>query len=314
MTGAPAAAATAHTSVLRDEVLAGLMPQAGGLYVDATLGAGGHAAALLAASAPTGRVIGIDRDPAALALTAQRLGDAGGRLQLVHGNFADLPVLLAQAGAPVVDGLVADLGVSSMQLDRAERGFSFRHAGPLDMRMDPGQGESVLALLRRLDADALADLLFVYGEERRSRRIARAILAALADGELATTADLAQVVRQSHGGPPRRRIDPATRTFQALRIAVNDELAALEALLAALPQVLRVGGRAALIAFHSLEDRRVKWSLRQSVDLRPLTKRPIVPTEMECARNRRARSAKLRIAERLPRAAALPELGGGGVP
>lgn len=287
-----------HAPVLLAEVLAQLAPRTGGLYVDATLGRGGHAEAILEASAPDGRLVGVDRDPRALEETAPRLARFGQRVRLVHAAFADLTDVLAGERA---DGLLADLGVSSPQLDDPSRGFSFRAEGPLDMRMDPTRGPSALELIAENDERELADLIFRLGEERRSRPIARAIKRLEAAGELHTTGDLRRAVVSVLG--PRRSggIDPATRTFQALRLAVNGELEQLGALLEAAPEVLADGGVAAIISFHSLEDRAVKRAFRGDARWAPTTKKPIVATDEENAQNPRARSAKLRAARRVPR-------------
>lgn len=290
-----------HETVMLAPTLECLAPRPGGVYADATLGGGGHAAGILDRSAPDGRVIGVDRDAAALDAARARLAGYGERVTFVHGAFAELRAILAGVGVPRVDGIVADLGVSSPQLDRPERGFSFRADGPLDMRMDPeGGGATARELIEELDERALADVIYELGEERRSRPIARAIKRALEKGELETTEDLRRaVVRVT--GPKRGRVDPATKTFQALRIAVNDELGQLDALLAALPEVLADEGVAVVISFHSLEDRRVKRFFRGEPRLAPLTKRPLVADDAELADNPRARSAKLRAARRVPR-------------
>jgi len=291
----------AHITVLCREAIEAIAPHAGGFYADATAGGGGHSAAVLEASAPDGRVLAIDRDPRAVQAARARLEPYGARALVVHGEFSDLPVLLREAGASTVDGLVADLGVSSPQLDAAERGFSFAAAGPLDMRMDSEHGESLAELLERVDEAELADILHDYGEERRARAVARSILRARDRGELSDTTDLRRAIVRVLG-PRRGRIDPATRSFQGLRIAVNRELDQLDALLAALPELLSDEAVAAIISFHSLEDRRVKWAFREEPRLAPLTKRPQMAGEAECAENPRARSAKLRAARRLPRA------------
>lgn len=294
-------ASAAHVPVLRDEVLAWLAPRDGGIYVDATLGRGGHAEAILEASAPGGRLVGVDRDQDAIAATRARLERFGERVQLCHAPFSELPQELERLGVPQLDGLLADLGVSSPQLDVAERGFSFRQDGPLDMRMDRSRGESARELVAGLDERELADVIYTYGEERRSRAIARSIKRAEADGALSSTLDLARAVWRVTG-PRRGGIDPATRTFQALRIAVNRELDELDALLGALPELLVDGGVAALISFHSLEDRAIKHTLRGEPRLEVLTKRPVVAAEREAASNPRSRSAKLRVARRRARA------------
>ncbi|GAB4204930.1 MAG: 16S rRNA (cytosine(1402)-N(4))-methyltransferase RsmH [Sandaracinaceae bacterium] len=291
----------AHSPVMRDEVLRLLAPRDGGVYADVTLGRGGHAEAILEASAPSGRLVAVDRDLDALEGTRPRLARFGERVTYVHGVFSGLRDHLAQLGISQLDGLVADLGVSSPQLDTPERGFSFRAEGPLDMRMDATRGRTARELIADLDERELADLLYRYGEERKSRPIARSIKRAEAGGALETTLDLARAIWRVTG-PRRVGIDPATRSFQALRIAVNAELEELESLLTTLPDVLADGGVAAIIAFHSLEDRAVKHSLREEPRLDVLTKRPLEATEAEASANPRARSAKLRCARRRPRA------------
>jgi 16S rRNA (cytosine1402-N4)-methyltransferase len=283
------------------ETLTALAPRSGGVYADATLGGGGHAEGILERSAPDGRLIGLDRDPAALAAAAARLERFGERVTLVHGAFARIGEVLAEVGTPCVDGLVADLGVSSPQLDEAARGFSFRSEGPLDMRMDPTSGPTALELVEDLGERELADVIFQLGEERKSRPIARSIKKALDAGELHTTEDLRKAVVRAIGPQRRGGIDPATRTFQALRIAVNDELGQLDALLKQIPDVLTDDGVAVIISFHSLEDRKAKRFFRGSDALAPLTKRPVLATEDEQRENPRARSAKLRAARRVSR-------------
>ncbi len=282
------------------EVVSLLAPHAGGLYVDGTVGVGGHTAALLGAGA--GRVIGIDRDEAALAHARERLAGAGDRVTLLHADYRDLPSVLAARGIPVVDGIIVDLGVSSLQLDDASRGFSFRQAGPLDMRMDRSRGPTLADRLAAVDEATLADIIWTYGEERRSRRVARAIVAARDRGELTDTGALASAARRGAGGGRWQRLDPATRTFQALRIWVNDELAGLENFLEAAAALLAPAGRFAVIAFHSLEDRVVKQTLRRlagdDAAWRLVTRRAVQPDEDEVARNPRARSARLRVLER----------------
>jgi 16S rRNA (cytosine1402-N4)-methyltransferase len=295
-------AAFVHEPVMIRETLEAIAPRSGGLYADATAGGGGHSRALLEASAPDGRVLAIDRDPDAIAEVRRALASYGERALVVHGEYAELGEILAGIGSQRIDGLVADLGVSSHQLDSAQRGFSFGAEGPLDMRMDPTSGESAAELLQRIDERELADVLFQYGEERRSRAVARSILRARDQGELATTSDLRRAVVRALG-PRRGRIDPATRTFQALRIAVNRELDQLQALLDALPELLDDAAVGAIISFHSLEDRLVKRAFRGDARLSPLTRKPIVPSESEQAQNPRARSAKLRAARRTAREA-----------
>lgn len=290
----------AHTPVLVSEMLALLAPHAGGVYADATLGGGGHAEAILDASAPDGRLIGIDRDPAALAAARARLERFGARAALFHAEMAELKHVLAEAGAARVDGLLADLGVSSPQLDDPSRGFSFARPGPLDMRMDPTRGETALELIARLTEEELANVIYRFGEERRSRAVARSIKRAEGEGQLETTEDLRRAVTRALG-PRRGRIDPATRTFQALRIAVNREIEQLETLVHDAPDVLEDRGVAAIISFHSLEDRIVKRAFRDDPRLERLTDKPIVPGHEEQRENPRARSAKLRAARRVPR-------------
>ncbi len=289
-----------HATVMLGETLAAIAPRSGGLYCDATLGRGGHAEAILEASAPDGTLIAIDRDLTAIEESRERLARFGQRVQFVHGRFGDVRPLLQQAGAGLLDGLVADLGVSSPQLDEASRGFSFRQEGPLDMRMDRSQGRTARELIADLSERELADVIYQYGEERRSRPIARSIKQAEERGELETTADLRRACVRVLG-PARGGIDPGTRTFQALRIAVNEELGELDALLAALPHVLADEGVAVVISFHSLEDRAVKLALRQSSTLAPLTKKPVVAGDEESGSNPRSRSAKLRAARRIAR-------------
>jgi 16S rRNA (cytosine1402-N4)-methyltransferase len=291
-----------HIPVLLDEVLEQLAPSSGRIYADVTVGGGGHARAILERSGPDGRLVGTDRDPIALRAAAVALAEFGGRAVLRKARIRDLRAVLTSLDIEHVDGVLADLGVSSAQLDREERGFSLAKEGPIDMRMDPSEGETALELIGRSDEDELADVIYRYGEERRSRRIARSVRRAYEEGELHTTADLRRAVHRATG-PRRGRIDPATKTFQALRIAVNEELTDLEALLDLVPSVLRTGGVVAVISFHSLEDRMVKRAFRDSEHLSPLTKRPIVASEQEQQDNPRSRSAKLRAARRVEVAA-----------
>jgi 16S rRNA (cytosine1402-N4)-methyltransferase len=291
-----------HTAVLLAEVLEQLAPVPGGTYADVTVGGGGHARAILERSAPDGRLIATDRDPNAIDAAREALGDFGQRVILRKARIGELRDVLTSLDIQQVDGIVADLGVSSAQLDQAERGFSMAKNGPIDMRMDPTEGDSALDLIARSDAEDLANLIYRYGEEHRSRKIARAIRHAYEEGELDTTADLRRAVHRATG-PRRGRIDPSTKTFQALRIAVNDELGELESLLKQVPSVLRPGGVVAVISFHSLEDRIVKYGFRESENLVPLTKRPIIASEAEREANPRSRSAKLRAARRLETAA-----------
>jgi len=276
--------------VLVAEVVRFLAPAPGVRIVDATVGTGGHAEALLARGA---RVIGIDRDPVALDRARERLRPYADRLQLLHGNFRDLATLVSPV--PRVDGVLFDLGASSLQFDSPERGFSFLAAGPLDMRMDPTAPVTAADLVNRLPEAELARILWEYGEERYARRIARAIAE---QRPLHTTTELARVVARLYP-PGHHRIHPATRTFQALRIAVNDELGALEAGLAGAVRLLPPGGALCVISFHSLEDRIMKHFLRREAlagRVEVLTKKPLRPEEDEVGRNPRARSAKLRAA------------------
>jgi 16S rRNA (cytosine1402-N4)-methyltransferase len=286
-----------HLTVLRVETVSALELSSGGVYVDVTLGGGGHSEAILRAH-PDVRVIAFDRDPMAIRAASARLSEFGERVTFVQSRFSRIEAELARLGVAQVDGLVADLGVSSPQLDEAERGMSFRREGPLDMRMDPTDGETAADLLVRLSQDELADVIYTLGEERRSRRIARCIKQALDAGELATTTDLRRAIVRAVG--PRRvgGIDPATRTFQALRLAVNRELEELGALLTALPSVIRPGGVAALISFHSLEDRLVKRAFLERDVWQRLSKKPLLASEIEQHDNPRSRSAKLRTALR----------------
>lgn len=288
-----------HTTVLVDEVVAALAPRAGGTYLDLTAGGGGHSAALLQA-APEARVVALDRDPEAVRAASERLASFGARATVIHSAFAQVDSVLAGLGLSRVDGLIADLGVSSAQLDTAERGMSFRHQGPLDMRMDPTRGETALELIARLTQEELANVIYQLGEERRSRRVARCIKQAIAAGELNTTADLRRSVVRAVG--PRRvaGLDPATKTFQALRLAVNEELTELAALLGVAPRIVAPGGVAAFISFHSLEDRLVKRALLDRGVWQRLTKKPQLVGQNERERNPRSRSAKLRAARRLP--------------
>jgi 16S rRNA (cytosine1402-N4)-methyltransferase len=297
-------------------VVAALAPRPGGRYLDGTFGGGGHSAALLAASAPDGVVLALDADPAAIARGAALQRQHGDRLRLRQANFADLSAVAEEEGLVPLVGILLDLGVSSFQLDEPERGFSFQAEGPLDMRMDPTRGRPASALVNELGEAALADLIYQYGEERAARRIARAIVQARARAPLRTTTDLARVVAGVLGRPPGG-LHPATRTFQALRIAVNDELGALERALAGALDVLAPGGRLAVISFHSLEDRLVKQLFRREATdclcppglpvcvcghrarLRILTRHPVTPGPAEIAANPRSRSAKLRVAELL---------------
>jgi len=288
----------AHVSVMLGEVVEALDPARGGVFVDATAGGAGHSAALLAAS-PNLRLIACDRDPLAVRTAQVRLAQFGERALCVHASFEQIPEKLAAAGITQIDGILADLGLSSQQLADAERGMSFRSSGPLDMRMDPTRGETALELIERLSQDELANVIYELGEERRSRRVARCIKQAFEAGELKDTLELRRAVVRAVG--PRRLggVDPATRTFQALRIAVNGELEQLENLLAAAKSLLAPGGIAAIISFHSLEDRLVKRAFLDRSSWHRLNKKPVLAGETELAENPRARSAKLRAAMRV---------------
>ena len=306
-----------HQPVLMREVVDLLSPRAGAVIVDGTIGMGGHSEALLSAH-PTIEIIGIDRDEDALSIAKKRLASFGDRVRLVHGNYRDCVDLLSALDVDRIDGFLLDLGLSSLQLDRPERGFSFRASGPLDMRMDRTSGASAADLVNDASAEELSGIISRYGEERFAHRIASAIVAARTKGRIETTDELARIVydaipRKFH--PPR--IHPATRTFQALRIAVNDELSNLESGLEASFSILSAGGVMAVISFHSLEDRIVKGFFRykalscicppdlpvcmcdKKVEMEVLTKKPIVPSDEEIDANPRARSAKLRAARKL---------------
>jgi 16S rRNA (cytosine1402-N4)-methyltransferase len=311
--------APAHIPVLIDDVLELMAPRAGGVYCDGTLGRGGHTRALLDASAPDGRVIAVDRDPEAIAAITELATAVGDRLIVVHGRFGGLSAVLAGLGVDAVDGILLDLGVSSPQLDVAARGFSFTREGPIDMRMDPTSGPTALELIRELSQPELAAVLRELGEERLHQRIARRLKEAVGADELATTLDLARVVASCFSASDLRRmhIHPATRTFQALRIAVNRELDELTSFLASFPDLLRPGGRCVIISFHSLEDRLVKrrfrdlaWTsslppkLAEAAGERvravctPVTRKVVVADDDETDDNPRARSARLRACQR----------------
>jgi 16S rRNA (cytosine1402-N4)-methyltransferase len=283
-----------HVPVLFQPVIEYLAPRDGGRYIDATLGVGGHAAGILEASTPTGRLLGLDADPAALAIAVTNLAKFGDRVVLVHANFENLHAVAVASGFVPADGIVLDLGLSSIQLSDAARGFSFQSDGALDMRFNPSDPTTAADLVNSLDEKALADLIFEYGEEHASRRIARAIVKAR---PITTASQLATVIGRVVGR--RGRIHPATRTFQALRIAVNRELKVLDRVLPQIVAVLAIGGRVAIISFHSLEDRFIKKFFRTSESLRVLTKHPVRPLHEEIMNNPRSRSAKLRVAERV---------------
>jgi 16S rRNA (cytosine1402-N4)-methyltransferase len=310
---------TSHIPVLLNEMLAALAPRDGGIYLDGTFGGGGYAEALLKSARCT--VWALDRDPAAIARGANLAACHPGHLHLLHGNFANLLALLTAHGVTTLDGVVLDLGVSSFQLDAPERGFSFRTDGPLDMRMDPA-GPTAADLVNTLPERELAEILFTFGEERASRRIARAIVASRGRAPIATTTQLAGIIRAALP-PDHSGTDPATRSFQALRIRVNDELGAIAPALVDAVRLLRPGGRLVVVAFHSLEDRIVKRFMvdmagrtaapsrhdpgglrtRERPLFRLLTRRAVRPGSAELERNVRARSARLRAIERLPDAA-----------
>ena len=294
-----------HAPVMPAEVLSLLSPKEHGLYVDCTVGLGGHTEMLLDAGA--GRVIGLDRDERALSHARARLAGYAARVELVHADYRTLPDVLKARQIARVDGALADLGVSSMQIDDAERGFSFKNDGPLDMRMDASAGESLAARLATVDEGTLADVIYQFGEERHARRIARAIVTARSRPPLERTAELASVVRRAAGCGTWQRIDPATRTFQALRIWINGELDGLEEFLRSTVATLNVGGRLVMISFHSLEDRVVKQTFRalgrpmdgSTATVSILTKKPLEPTDAEREENPRSRSAKLRALEKV---------------
>ncbi|MSO45183.1 MAG: 16S rRNA (cytosine(1402)-N(4))-methyltransferase RsmH [Acidobacteria bacterium] len=290
-----------HEPVMVAEVLEHLEPARGGIFVDCTVGMGGHARALLEGGAS--RLIGCDRDPAALDQARGALSGFGDRVELVHSDYRGLVEWLDERGIAAVDGVLADLGVSSMQLDAPGRGFSFRRDEPLDMRMDTTQGPTAAEAIRDADERTLADVIYEFGEERHSRRVARAIVAARARGAIETTGQCADIVRRAIPRKGYTRIDPATRTFQAIRIWVNRELDGLDRFLADAATRLAPSGRMAVITFHSLEDRIVKHTLRAmqaegTVGITVRTRRPVVPGDAEVERNPRARSAKLRAIER----------------
>jgi 16S rRNA (cytosine1402-N4)-methyltransferase len=306
-----------HEPVLVDQVMRLLAPKPGEVFCDATIGGGGHASRLLRATSPNGRLIGIDRDVEAVEAARQRLAPFGDRVSIFHGRFSEIRELLARAGVRALDGLLVDLGVSSHQLDTASRGFSLMHVGDLDMRMDQSRGETASTLLSSMSEDELADIIYHFGGERLSRPIARSIKKMEQEGSLKTTRDLAVAVKRVVG--PRRQagsIDPSTRSFQAIRIAVNDEMGEIQKLLDILPEPLAVGGRVAIISFHSGEDTKVKKRFKAlaapcvcppgmpvcncpepTVEL--VTRRAVKATAREAMANPRARSARLRAVRRV---------------
>jgi 16S rRNA (cytosine1402-N4)-methyltransferase len=304
-----------HVPVLLDEVVAGLQPRPGGRFVDCTIGLGGHAAAILERISPSGRLLGIDADPNAIKISKDRFSNYGEAVTLVNDNFVNLDAICKEYLFHPVDGILFDLGVSSPQLDTAERGFSFHLDAPLDMRFSPEQGLTASDIVNRFSEQELAKLIERYGEERHSRRIARYIAQ---NRPITTTAELAQLVEQASVASSRRsRIHPATRTFMALRIAVNSELQNLELALKQTPDLLRPGGRLTVISYHSLEDRIVKQFMRYAASscvcppgtiicrcghvptLKLISRKVIKPASLEIESNPRSRSARLRIAERL---------------
>jgi 16S rRNA (cytosine1402-N4)-methyltransferase len=309
---------TVHVPVLLEETLAALAPHPGGRYIDGTLGGGGHAEAILERSSPDGRLLGLDLDSAALERAHARLARFGDRATLVHASFDSIERVARWEGFAPVDGILLDLGLSSDQMDSAERGFGFRAAGPLDMRFDfRGKAPSARVLVNTLSAPELTDILFRFGEESRARSIARAIVESRARQPIVTTADLAAIVERATGHH-RGKTHPATKTFQALRIAVNRELAALEAALPQMVEIMGEGGRLAIISFHSLEDRIVKHYFRDEAStcvcppglpvcvcgkkprVRLVTRHGVRATAEEIERNPRSRSATLRVVEKLP--------------
>jgi 16S rRNA (cytosine1402-N4)-methyltransferase len=305
-------AAEPHLPVLYNDIIHALQPKSGGLYVDCTVGAGGHARGILEASDPASKLLGFDLDPQALAIAREQLAPFGERVRLVHSSYIFLPDILAENGWNAVDGILLDLGVSSMQLDTPQRGFSFLVDAPLDMRFSPDMPTTAADLVNTLGETELAEIIFRYGEDRNARRIARAIVKAKPFNR---TKQLAETIASA--SPVRGRIHPATRTFQALRIAVNEELLAVETVLPLAVKALKPGSRLAVISFHSLEDRIVKdYFRRESTDclcpprqpictcghkaiIKEIVRKPIIASDEEIRNNSRARSAKLRIAEKL---------------
>lgn len=288
-----------HISVLPEEVLSFLAPSSGGVYMDGTLGLGGHTEKILAASSPSGRVVGFEWDENAIAKSRQRLLPYGERLQIVRRNFAEIGAGLAEAGVEQLDGLLIDIGLSSLQLDMGERGFSFQRDEPLDMRMDSRREVTAASMLAECSEEELADIFYYYGEERQARRIASELVAHRKTEPILTSKQLAGVVVKA---VPRRfhpkKIHVATKVFQALRIAVNTELENLATILDEAPKYLKSGARFCVISFHSLEDRMVKRKFRDNPELEVLTPRPLTAGETELATNPRSRSARLRVAQR----------------
>jgi 16S rRNA (cytosine1402-N4)-methyltransferase len=299
-----------HISVMAHEIVAALSPRRGDVFLDATAGAGGHSEILLEAANEV-RVIAFDRDPLAVTRSRERLARFGARAQVVHLEFARIEEWLREHRIPAAAGLIADLGLSSPQLSEAKRGMSFRLEGPIDMRMDPTHGETARELIERASQDELADLIYLYGGERRSRRVARCLKQALEQDKLTSTLELRKAVVRAVGPQRVGGIDPATKTFQALRIAVNGELDQLDALLESLPAIVAPGGVAALISFHSLEDRKVKQAFLDSTRFERLTKKPMLASTEELDENPRSRSAKLRAARLVQPSWDEPEPGSG---
>jgi 16S rRNA (cytosine1402-N4)-methyltransferase len=285
-----------HVSVLPNQTLTLLDPQPGEIWVDATIGAGGHARLIAERVGPAGHVIGLDQDPGMLDRAKSRV--AGLPVTLLNANFDQLAAALNTVGVKEIDGLFADLGFASGQMDDAARGFSFQQDGPLDMRLDQTAGESAADLIARLSEFDLANVIYEYGEERHSRRVARKIVEVRQQTPIRTTGQLADIVRRCVPRERGRNFDPATRVFQGLRIAVNDELGSLDRLLAQLPRVVKAGGRVGIVSFHSLEDRRVKRAFQDRETWQPLTKKPVQAGDDEVRDNPRSRSAKLRVARR----------------
>ncbi|MDO8493983.1 MAG: 16S rRNA (cytosine(1402)-N(4))-methyltransferase RsmH [Deltaproteobacteria bacterium] len=294
-----------HQPVFVKEVLDALQCKAGGIYVDATLGTAGHSLEILKASEPEGLLIGIDRDGKSLEGAKERLKNFAGRVRFCHANYSEIQTALSQIGVTAVDGIVADLGMSSWQLEQDERGFSFMKEGPLDMRMNTQEGPTAKELLRRTNEKELEEILRNFGEERLAKKIARVIAEEMNNNTIQTTTDLANVIRRLY--PPlhhrHHRIDPATRTFQALRIWVNDEWNSLRKFLEVAPLLLKEEGTLCILSYHSLEDRLVKHAFRdlakENKDFKVLTKKPIKPCDAEIQENPRARSAKLRALRRV---------------
>ncbi len=289
-----------HIPVMPDEVLEWLAPESGKIILDGTLGLGGHSSLIAQKLGTAGRLIGLDRDIGAIAIARARLASAPCRVDTVHTRYSQMEQALQELGVAGVDGILLDIGVSSMQLDRAERGFSFMRAGPLDMRMDKSQGITASDVVMTYSEEDLARVIYEYGEERFSRRIAREIVEARKSKAITTTLELAEIIEHAVGR--RGRIHPATRSFQGLRIEVNQELRELEDGISAAATVLNPGGRFVLITFHSLEDRIAKYRLRELAEsgIFKLTRRKVVkPLYQECQQNRRAQSAKLRVVEKI---------------